>query len=172
MVDREFNNLSDEIDRYRHEVSVRTKEGDLNIEINSVSLRNYLSFFIDKMEILGVEDYDSTTLERAINELASMGVNTLQDLNTLLNAEFLDAYRKVKRHNYIIPYGAFLRNAMMFYDLERYFSQTSAGEDIAYLPDIAQALANKYGEDTVRKILDSYDIAYHLYPPFRPTQWG
>lgn len=172
LVDREFDNLSDEIDNYRHEVSVRTKEGDLNIEINSFSLRNYLSFFIDKMDVPGIEDYDSTTLERAINELTLMGFTELQDLSELLNAEFLDAYRKVKRQNYIIPYGAFLRNAMMFYDLERYFSKTSAGEDIAYLPDIAQALANKYGEETVRRILDSYDIAYHLYPPFRPTKWG
>jgi ppGpp synthetase/RelA/SpoT-type nucleotidyltranferase len=172
LVDREFNTLSDEIDRYRHEVSERTKEGDLDIEINSFSIRNYLSFFLDRMEILGIEDYDSTTLERAIDELTSMGVATLKGLNELLNSEFLDVYRKVKRQNYIIPYGAFLRNAMMFSDLERYFSKTSAGEDIAYLPDIAQALANKYGDETVRKVLDSYDIAYHLYPPFRSTKWG
>ena len=41
LADGEFNNLSNQIDNYSQQISLKTKSGDLNIEINSISLARY-----------------------------------------------------------------------------------------------------------------------------------
>lgn len=41
IADGEFNNLSIELDKYSKEISVKTKSGDLDIELNSITLEEY-----------------------------------------------------------------------------------------------------------------------------------
>jgi hypothetical protein len=71
LIDREFDNLAKELSMYDKEVMDKVESDDLNILINTTSLRNYLNNkfkpFIDK-----------NMLERTFNKASKKIVNELK----------------------------------------------------------------------------------------------
>jgi putative GTP pyrophosphokinase len=89
-IDREFDNLSKEIDAYSAEVEQRTSKGDLAIPIDSLSLTAYLNEKFKDLINEGIVDPDLVWGKATIEELSTMGVDSLKKLDDIIPEGFAD----------------------------------------------------------------------------------
>lgn len=118
MVDREFQCLSDEIDKYSNEVKQKTSQGNLNVTIDSTSLFEYMSKkFHEPWVDPTLHDHDKII----INELHNFGINTLKDLEKIIPSDYEEAYSKcgAQSSNFI----GILRDIMIINDYKKYFEK-------------------------------------------------
>lgn len=122
LVDREFQILSEEIDKYGEQVAENTKQGNLDIPIDSISLLEYMR---GKVSWTDCENYWGKKSAQIVEELHDMGIDTLAQLEEMISPIFLTKeYLELQNtENYI----GFLRDAMILYDAERYFSSAWQG---------------------------------------------
>jgi ppGpp synthetase/RelA/SpoT-type nucleotidyltranferase len=120
IADRELDTLARKIDRYSLSVSRRTDRGNLNVEINSITLTQYLDL---KVKELGWPLFPAkTTAEEKdllVIEAQAFGIKTIKDLDELVTDEFLKACKK--RGGPRISYIGLLRLILMFTDIEKFF---------------------------------------------------
>lgn len=118
LVDREFDNLAREIVMYGNEVVDKVQKDDLDIEINTTSLSNYLNLkfkmFIDRKVIEPTFNNGSKDI---IDELNAYGISNLSDLEFIIkdNAEKF----VYERTNYL----GLLRDIMMLNNISLYFEK-------------------------------------------------
>lgn len=154
LADGEFNRLASEIDRYAEEVSEQTKQGNLNIELNTISLYQYLqnlkkriSFDIELME-------SKTALAKTVGELYLFGIETIAELDKLFSSEFLNEIHKYKHFKYLsLPY--LTSEALMYADIDRYFEFAHTRNTIAVDKETVDSLVDKYGEEKVYQLLET-----------------
>ena len=125
MADREFNELSKEIDNYSQKVSADSHKGNLSASIDSTSIKSYMDYKFSKLIELGIlNSFLKDTYEgRLIEELRSFGVTTLADLDSMIPADIVENYRKgvnmdiLKKYNY----SGLIRDIMLINDADLYF---------------------------------------------------
>lgn len=144
LLDREFEQLSQDIDTYAEKIRDDAEKGKLNEKINSTSLLEYLSI---KLKAFDIENRDFNGGDKEIiSELFLFDIKTLKELDEMLSDEILEKInRPYKVHNYI----GLLRDVMMISDAKKYFEkawqnhwQGMSDVDYKYLlnmcPDIAE----------------------------------
>lgn len=90
LADREFNQLSRDIDQYSKNIAKSTKKGELEIELNSTALKQYLSTRFTKIiseERIAPSFNGSKNESVILRELRDFGLNTLADLDKLISPE-------------------------------------------------------------------------------------
>ena len=116
LLDREFEEISKDIDQYAKTVRQKTQTGNLDLPIDSTSLNEYLA----------IKFTDDHALNRTfcnkdkdiIEELQHFGINTLSDLDKIITDESILSFGNFGGiHNYL----GLLRWVMMCNDPERYF---------------------------------------------------
>ncbi len=154
LADNEFDTISRLLENYSENVSRQAKAGKLDIHINSTSLRQFLiEKFGDIQNIeqrFGPKDDGSPEL---IQELESMGINTLDDLNKIIPKKFKEILQIDNEENNFI---GVVRDIMIIHDTDSYFKKAwkkhwrslSKLDTIysAYNIDV-QDLSKKYGID-------------------------
>lgn len=123
--DRDFARLVFSMEKYRSSIRERTSSGDLDVEINTLSLIEYLT---NKIKITGAEkdiffSFDEKEWEVVISSLKDFGVQTLADLDRLLANDFLIMVSQVK--NLTAP--ALLWAAMICSDADKFFDCAHKG---------------------------------------------
>lgn len=117
-VDNDFNDISKVIDAYIREVSEKTKSGDLDIPINSISLKQFLikkfGYIPCVMDTFGIDDKS----ELLINELTDMGINTLTDLNNIIPFQY---EKFLKGCNHSDSFAGIIRDLLIINYKEEYF---------------------------------------------------
>jgi putative GTP pyrophosphokinase len=125
LIDNEFERIAQGIDKYSQEVSNRTRIGELDISINSTSLKQYLTekfADIPKMN-MDITPEDSIIM---IEELKSMGVDTLSGLDQIIPQNFREALTKLVEEKPIRPLGL-LRIILIAHDISGYFRKAWKG---------------------------------------------
>ncbi|GMK46894.1 hypothetical protein PghCCS26_40230 [Paenibacillus glycanilyticus] len=116
LVDREFNAISQEISEYQTEVKAKTSRDELDIDINSTSLMNYLSLkfrdFIEDYQLSADFNQGDALI---IEELKDYGITRLSELNGIISRD-LGTYVEYS-NNYL----GLLRQIMVINDAEKYF---------------------------------------------------
>lgn len=115
LLDREFEEISKDIDQYAETVRQETQKGNLKVPIDSTSLSEYLL----------IKFKDNQKLDRTFNnkdkeiieELQIFGINTLVDLDEIITNEFVLGFQS--ESNYL----GLLRCIMMCNNPERYFKK-------------------------------------------------
>ncbi|MCM3527864.1 hypothetical protein M4D56_01980 [Cytobacillus oceanisediminis] len=118
LVDREFDAIAQEIDNYRLNVINDTTEGNLETEINSTSLHEYMKIKFKQLianRVLEPSFYNSEN--KAIEELAALDVKTLSELDHLIGD--VNKFNKIPENTFL----GVLRDAMIIYDADAYFSK-------------------------------------------------
>lgn len=158
LADREFDRLASEIDRYSEEVSQKTKVGDLNIELNTISLYEYLLNLKNRLKF-DIEIIKSPSAwAKTVGELYLFGIETIAELDKLFSEEFLNEINKYKHSRYLsLPY--LVNEALMYADIEKYFKQVHVRNYIAIAKEPADTLINKYGSEKVYQYLEANDIS-------------
>ncbi|WP_342476593.1 RelA/SpoT domain-containing protein [Paenibacillus sp. FSL H7-0350] len=118
LVDREFDSIAQTLDIYESETVEKTKRGELDISINITSLSNYLP---QKLELL-IKNEDFAPVfnkgaEEIIDELLAFGIKSIYELDQIITD---NPSKFTSGHN---NYVGFLRNVMMYTDLDKYFRE-------------------------------------------------
>ncbi|MCR8655833.1 GTP pyrophosphokinase [Paenibacillus endoradicis] len=118
LVDREFDNLAKEINTYDKEVSYKVENDDLNVLINTTSLRNYLNNkFKELIDKNLIERTFNKGSKKIVSELKLYRISTLADIDKIIGN---DTHKFVyEPTNYI----GLLRNIMMINDINLYFAK-------------------------------------------------
>jgi putative GTP pyrophosphokinase len=125
LADREFNRLSVEIDKYSKTVKERTERGELNIPINSTSLKQYLATKYNKEIKLGlIEPHFATSTKESqiIRELNNFGLKTLYELDKIIPKDYGNILKK--QTNYETNFLGLLRNFLLIKDYKKYFDKS------------------------------------------------
>ncbi len=155
LADREFASLATEIDDYAAEVTRKTQAGNLDIEINTTSLLQYLSPKVEYLINAGLTDLDQTLSDEVVAELLDFNLKTLSDLDTLITTEALTT---IVKHQPDFTLTGFLRCIMMMTALERYFRDCWNDHWEVIGPDTFAMLIEKYGSNIVDDVLRRYQI--------------
>lgn len=125
IADREFNNISREIDTISSKVEKGTKSGKLNFEINSTSLRQFIKTKFSRYLHDG-GNLSSFNSEKAINELNNFGISNLEEFNILLDKNLIDDIidyylkRDVKQTRIV----GLIRLILILVDYKKYFEKS------------------------------------------------
>ncbi|OPA79055.1 hypothetical protein BVG16_08095 [Paenibacillus selenitireducens] len=119
LVDREFNSIVQTLDKYNSEVLEKTKQGDLDIPINTPSLTNYLSQKLAHLVAIGkVQATFNGGEEKVIDELVAFGINSIYELDQIIKDNPL---KFIADSDIEFNYLSYLRHIMLFTDIDKYF---------------------------------------------------
>lgn len=122
--DREFNNISREIDEISKEVETRTKKGNLNFALSSTSVKQFLETRFEQLALNGYY-LNQKMNDNIINELNSFGLKTLEDLDKIIPKDLI----KVLQNNNVelqnrINYTGLVRLILIINNSEKYFTKS------------------------------------------------
>ncbi|MFH0773239.1 MAG: hypothetical protein V1922_02920 [bacterium] len=120
IADKEFNQISNEIDIYSKDVSNKTKSGNLNIPINSTSLLQYFKDNQNQYKNLVLKNSSLELTTKLIDELKNMEIKTLEDLNKIFTKKFKS---EINQTNISLGMAGVVRFALIIHDSERYFEK-------------------------------------------------
>lgn len=127
LADREFNSIALEIDKINLEVEKGTKEGNLNFEINTTTLKQFLATkFHNSIPKLLTPGFPDTNSEyKILEELQKFGLNKLKDLNEIIPSDFESSLEKFPtNHGRPYTYPGILRGILMIADWKKYFEKS------------------------------------------------
>jgi len=158
--DRELDSLAKDLSKYTKKVTRNTKAGDLKMEINTSSLKEYLN---EKIKIFKKTQFvfngHPKLLNQIIREMTDFDLDTLDDVDNILNKQFLDLTEKhIAATNEI----GLLRNAMLFTDINKYFKNAWKKRWFLAEESPVEIFKEKYGSKTVLDVFNNYGIS--TYP--------
>lgn len=119
--DREFVAIAKEIDEYKNTVVEELDKGELDIEINTASLTEYLSKRFKNLvkEDLLVNNFEEGEIATTIvKELNLFGISKLYQLDKIIPVDFHD---KVLSLHYWNTYAGCIRDILITNDAKKYF---------------------------------------------------
>jgi len=160
IADHEFVAIATEIDKYKNEVKQDLMRGDLDIEITTASLTEYLSNRFSKLaknipreRIYGRPSKSEELGKLIVEELELFGIKKLEQLDKVIPKSFEDDYLA------IVPAPTFLgivRDILIISDFKRYF-EVSWRQSWTGMKASGAKLLAKYGVDM--NYLKKHDIS-------------
>lgn len=127
LADREFDSIANEIDIINSQVEKGTKEGKLDFEINTTTLKQFLITKFDNLIPKYIQptftDVDSEY--EILQELNDFGLNTLNELNNIIPSDYEEAVIEFpdddgSPSNFL----GTIRNLMIINDWKKYFEKS------------------------------------------------
>lgn len=150
LADQAFSRLAADVDQYSIELRNKTRAGDLDIELSSASIIEYLSKLIKEHGLESVSQSGPSLFAAVIDELHAFGVDTLQDLSLLFSDDFFAAAKSVPGTTSQV---GLLRKAMMFADVDKYFTKSWQGHWTGLTNSTAHLIATKWGNEKLAAIM-------------------
>lgn len=116
MADKEFDTIAQDINEYADTVHNDAQKGNLDIELNTTSIREFLTSKFEKEIKSGLDKKLDTQI---VEELKNYGINTLKDLNKIIPNKF---NKELKNELKSTTFIGILRTFMMLNDIEKYFN--------------------------------------------------
>lgn len=114
IADKGFDSLSSQIDKYINDVEKQSKAGDLNIDLNSVSLDQFVEAWARDNTIVLDKVSRSTEL---VEELKRYGIHNLQALKNIIPKDYASTFKKLNIRSNIL---GVIRDWMILNDYQRY----------------------------------------------------
>ncbi|WP_299799544.1 hypothetical protein [uncultured Maribacter sp.] len=156
LADREFNSIASAIDKISIDVSVATKEGKLNIPINSTTLNSYLE---DKFQNLikegSIEGFTSADEEKdVIINLYQFGIDTLEKLDKLLTPQYIKNYEEFM--TWESEFQLAIANALLYKFHNTFFDKITS--NFYTVIDKTEIKLQNSMNIPIEKIIKKYDI--------------
>ena len=124
LADKEFDTLAKEVDIYRNNVNEKIAFGNLDLPINSISLKGYLLIKFNKEVERGLIDSFGNEPEVIIQELRDFGVNKIMELDSIIPEDICLKGRDAIIKNTFL---GLLRDIMIVSDVKKYFEKSWKG---------------------------------------------
>jgi putative GTP pyrophosphokinase len=124
--DREFNQLSLEIDKISEDVSIADEKDELNkILLNSTTLKQFLTnrFQTEITNAIVIPDF-YTGDDELIDELKIYGIQNLEHLNNIVPKDFAKNIRKIYNKNKATTFFGIVRDFMIINNADKYFGES------------------------------------------------
>ncbi|GAS80376.1 GTP pyrophosphokinase [Paenibacillus amylolyticus] len=123
--DREFNSIVDDVNQYAKKVSQDTQKGNINIQINTISLEEFLLIKFSKEIKEGMINPNFGNVDVVISEINDYGIKTLRELDDLIETSFQKGIiSKILELAGTRSITGFLRLVMVINDSETYFTKS------------------------------------------------
>ncbi|WP_394537599.1 hypothetical protein PRJ39_15905 [Lysobacter enzymogenes] len=152
LADSQFDELSQAVDRYAAEVAKKASDGDLNIELNSSSISE---FIVLKFGEDVSREHDNKLWESLVAELKDYGIGDLTALNSLFS-DSITSYLRADMHDSSL--AGLLRGAMMLDDIDRYINSAWKGHWGAMKEETYVMLCRKYGREKIDAVIEENEI--------------
>jgi putative GTP pyrophosphokinase len=146
LCDNEFDHVAKDIEDYTEIISENAKEKKLEIEINTPSLRTYLTKKFSDLDTFSAR-FGLLIDKDIIRKLHLYGINTLADLDEIIPSEFKDKYMKLRGPRGGLTLYILLTHIMVIHDFNKYFS-TIWTEGAAYFDAHDYLVFETFGVDT------------------------
>lgn len=158
-IDKDFNTIALDLEKYSKEVTEKTKKGELDLPIDSTSLLQYLDKKFENYNNVFRSKIGRTQIQvkDIIDELNSMGIKSLKDLDRIIPDNIGVLYQKhVKTPR---RYSGLLRICMIYHDPEKYF-KTAFKHHFNYLTPLTTKVLKDLGFniDIARKYVSVVDV--------------
>ncbi|MFB9262524.1 GTP pyrophosphokinase family protein [Bradyrhizobium erythrophlei] len=151
VVDSAFDEIAREIDNYSLSIGRKSIDEMDDIELNSISLGKYL----DQISALyGLSFVTDDISDDVVKELRLYGVSTIGDLKKIATRSLIAEIENAAKPNQTRI--GFLRDLMMYDDVERYF-RCAPEWGVIHLND-ALPLAAKYGPELIARLFSDHDV--------------
>lgn len=155
-IDVTFQEMSNIIEQNQNESLGRIQNGDFDIPINATTLKQYIvSKFGDLPNVS--PRFGVTGTERILEELNSLGVRTLADLEARLDLKIRDAYDKQGKYSGINEkITSLVRHILMIYDTKSYFENAWNNNHFQTIDPVALEMLKESGANVeeIRKHLE------------------
>jgi putative GTP pyrophosphokinase len=122
--DREFNNISKEIDAISREVAAGMKKGKLDFDVNSTSLKQFMETKFEVLESSGFT-MDRKFSDDILKELSDYGINTLHDFDIVIPKDLVSVLTNNKEElKNKLSFGGLIRLILILNDGTKYFSKS------------------------------------------------
>ena len=160
MADREFNNISNEIDTISKNTAESTKTGKLDIALSSTTLKQYLHTKFKNLIDQGYV-FDPDTENEVISSMEKFGINTLEEFDQIIPEDFEAAISRIGSKR--LPISGFIIRILIINDYDKYFSQLPGKEHWVWtgLDDdgIERNFFSHFGVDW-KAIEEKYDVIF------------
>jgi hypothetical protein len=120
LCDNEFESIAKEVDKYTASILAEAKKGQLNVSIDSPSIRVYLTEKFGNIEAFRAT-FGLLVDKIILEELRLYGITKLDDLDEIIQNDFNDKYMKLPRPKRGLTIFRILTQIMVIHDPERYF---------------------------------------------------
>jgi hypothetical protein len=117
IADKGFDSLSHQIDAYINEVKERTEGGDFDIELDSVSLEQFVHARAKDNGASLAPAPEKDASRQLVSELRSYGIKNLKDLQSIIPPKYAEVSKDLAAATNIF---GLLRDWMILNDYERY----------------------------------------------------
>lgn len=122
IADNGFDELSNSIDQYISDFKARAQEGDYDVEINSLSLEEFVDEWAQKHAFPLDASRNKNAAPELVSELKQFGLQTIDDLREIIPADYADIARK---RNYNSNIYGLVRDWMLIHDYRKYYENVS-----------------------------------------------
>lgn len=154
LADREFDELTVEIDKYKSDVHEKADSGNLDIELNSASVFEFLKVRLAKHSVEEFIEHSAISQE-LVEELNLYGIDNIEKLDLLLTSELLDLILEFEIKS---NFTGLLRDAMMYENIQNYFRKSWQSTWTGIEVKSIAMLSIKYSEDIVNSIVFKYKL--------------
>lgn len=157
IADREFSSLAIEMEDYIANQNHELSEVSDSLYLDSNTLQRFLlgKWFKDIMDINISMASKAESLDVVIEELERFGIKNIGDLKGLLTERFVEAFQDC---NHESTDTCLCRDAMMFFDLHRYFAEAWNNNWGGTEFSTIGFLAKKYPRQEVFAVFEEYSI--------------
>lgn len=118
IADKGFDELSNQIDRYKENIEEKSKSGDYSTSIDSISLTKFFNSWAEENEI---DVHNSPkNIDKLIVELNSFGIHTLDELIKIIPPKYAETYNELNYKSNIL---GIVRDWMLISDWERFVNE-------------------------------------------------
>jgi hypothetical protein len=124
VIDNEFDRLSKETENVADPIRNQIAKGDLNVEVSPFSLRVFLT--LNFSDIPGFIELFQDPRDQLLDELVSMGIRTIADLNEIIRPDinqFKSKYAEASKAKDYVSFSALLRDILVISNPDRYFKK-------------------------------------------------
>lgn len=153
LMDKEFKSLTEDIDQYAENIQKQAERGNLDLPIDSTSLIKYLDQLFREYDIRKLASNYARESDTIIQELQDYGIETLQQLNDILQCKPVDEW-VTQRGRGSRTYIGIIRDAMIINNPELYFSSSWKEQWSGLKPDSLMFWKeNGFDPDSVKDIV-------------------
>ncbi|RUX26909.1 hypothetical protein EOA23_17970 [Mesorhizobium sp. M2A.F.Ca.ET.042.01.1.1] len=150
IVDGAFQEISDSVDRYKENIESKSIVEISDTPVDSISAIKLINDIAKKNKI----SMSGEITKSVVKEITDFGIKTIGDLQKLATQDFISNFKKHKSgKNTAI---GFVRSMMMFKDVERYLGIEHDWKGMTEA--LYGLLKDRYGEETIERLLDEYEI--------------
>jgi ppGpp synthetase/RelA/SpoT-type nucleotidyltranferase len=156
-IDVIFQEISNDMEKYPNMILDKIKKGELDIPIDATTLKQYVVGKFSELTNINIRPrYGATGTERILEELSSLGIKTLADLDSRVNTKVREAYQKQGKYAGINDnITALIRHILMANNTKSYFEKAWNNHFQTIDPTALELLGDSGADtDEIKKHLD------------------